>query len=749
MNAMGILFEWGVVFTGIELPSLPATAATAILAMLAGACGALLGVVDGASGRPTVTADRMTDAEGRARVFRLTLGLETITLDPGKPWVKADAYKWVTRGLMEAPQSYHVLPNGTVEINGEKIALDEPTATQRLEHELNKRHTSGIEARKPPAAMPPAPTPAGTTAPPNRVRFGVKLDHLGHLVVDCAGGSERMEVGLRGLTTLMQNGLMLRPASLHVDPLQRSIEIDGHRFECSEAGARGLQELLNEHYAPALKDAGSHLIEITQNPASATGFDIRFVTLHAGVRVQIKGHLAQDKLDVLQDSGRCDLLQHGILLKLSPPNLLIRRRRPDGGEEHIPELPDVAYRRVTAAQLQQLLNHPLIRRDSGSGEASTVASAPERTRELGEVWVTRSPQYPAGLWLECVEAHSGKAKGMAFTHHNLVELQQSGAFNPKLKVALSMDHRVLSILNPQTGQEDKVTVDATSSAADLVRAGQLLRAALKPRGAPLPESAPAPPPPCVGPLPAPEPSSAPVLPPSGGDLALTPPPLADLPPQPAPPVSQPHPEIAEAFAAAKPPAPEEPANANEDKGRPPEPLAEMAFSEADPARLNTAVFWSLVQPLDLSVQEVWLSLLHVFENRRFEVLNFNRAPIEDITELRSAGFYGFYLTHVDEQNVILVYACRGRHIEWGTRKCVLQPSLTAEAEEFPESALRGLAQDLEGNFVFVVSARYRAWVGSRAREYLPVCVRFATVEELLEHRNDYSFIWPQRVAASG
>jgi len=746
MNALGVLFEWGVLLAGPELSSLPASAVTAILAILASACSALFGVLDGAGRKPSVTADRMTDAEGRARVFRLALGGETITLDPGKPWIKADAYKWVTRGLIEAPQSYHVLPNGTVEINGEKIALDEPTATQRLEHELNKRHTIGIEARKPPAAMAPAPTPAGTTLPPNRVRFAVKLDHLGHLIVSCAGGAEHMETGLRGLTALMQNGLMLRPTNLHVDPLQRSIEIDGHRFECSESGARGLQELLNTRYAPSLRDAGGHLIEITQNPASATGFDIQFVTLQAGVRVQVKGHLAQDKLDVLQDSARCDLLRRGILLKLSPPSLLIRRRRPDGGEEHIPELPDVAYRRVTAAELQQLLNHPLIRRASGSGAASTAASAPEPTREWGEVRLTRSPQYPAGLWLECVEAHSGRVEGMAFTHHNLGELQRGGAFNPSLKVALSVDHRVLSILDPQTGQEERVAVDATSGESDLARAGQMLTAALKPPRAFLPKSAPAPPPSGAEVLPAPDPSSAPVSSPTGGDPRLAPLPRIDLLPQPALPVS-PNPEIPAAVQSANPPAPEQPAGANEANGRPPEPLADAGFSEADPARVNTAVFWSLVQPLGVSVQEVWLSLPHVFENRRFEVINFSRAAIEDMTELRSEAFYGFYLAHVDEQNVILVYACRGRHIEWGPHKCVLQPSLTAEAEEFPESALRGLAQDPEGNFVFVVSSRYKAWVGSRAREYLPVCARFLAIEELLEHDRDYSFIWPRRLVA--
>src|SRR6266571_2628384 len=53
----------------------------------------------------------------------------------------------------------------------------------------------------------------------------VTLDHLGHLMIGCVQGAERMETGLRGLSTIIQNGAMLKPASLHVDPLQRGVEI--------------------------------------------------------------------------------------------------------------------------------------------------------------------------------------------------------------------------------------------------------------------------------------------------------------------------------------------------------------------------------------------------------------------------------------------------------------------------------------------------------------------------------------------
>ena len=58
-------------------------------------------------------------------MFTLTLMGETVTLDPGKLWVKVDVHKWVTRDLMEAPPSFRVLANGAVEINGEKIALED------------------------------------------------------------------------------------------------------------------------------------------------------------------------------------------------------------------------------------------------------------------------------------------------------------------------------------------------------------------------------------------------------------------------------------------------------------------------------------------------------------------------------------------------------------------------------------------------------------------------------------------------
>jgi hypothetical protein len=151
--------------------------------------------------------------------------------------------------------------------------------------------------------------------------------------------------------------------------MQRSIEIDGVTYECNEAGAKKLEAALNAYYAPRAEERKAVAIEIKENLAASTGFDIHFRTTHAGVTHDIKGHLTQELLDVLQDPAKSDLIQPGIHLLLAPPNLLIRRRRPDMGEEKIPELPDVNLLRLTSRQLQQIFNHPLIRRGDGTAAA--------------------------------------------------------------------------------------------------------------------------------------------------------------------------------------------------------------------------------------------------------------------------------------------------------------------------------------------------------------------------------------------
>jgi hypothetical protein len=438
-----------------------------------GVAVAVLGITGAQSS--SVTAKRHLSPEGKPHHFTLSCADETVILEPGKPWPKTDTFKWVMRGLIEDPQSFHVLANGTVEINAERITLGDPEGATKLELQINKHHPPSL-AHKPPVI--PLHLADLESAESGKVHFRVKLDHLGHMMIECTRGSERAETGLRGLPTLVQSGFMIKPGMIHVDPLQRSIELDGVRFECNATGARQLEEALNLRYAPALKPDDSTQIIVRENAASATGFDIDFVTIQGGTRLHTKGHLSQDKLNVLQDPQRCDLLHPGIVLRLSPPNLLIRRRRPDGGEEAVPEVPDVSYLRAEAGQLQQILNHPLVRRRTDHEEQPSPAWTAQPATGLECIRVTHNSQNRLFLWLECHYA-GGKREGKAFTHHNVAELMHRGVFQHRLDISLSIDNHRLSILDLETREEQVITLSSTSVEDDLARASDLLTAALK------------------------------------------------------------------------------------------------------------------------------------------------------------------------------------------------------------------------------------------------------------------------------
>jgi len=734
----------------------------------------IIGVVSGGE-PPRVKADKEYDADGHARVFTLSLGEETLTLDPGKLWVHVDRHKWVTRGLIEEPQSFHVLRDGTVEINGEKIPLSDSEGIRKLEFEINKHHTPGL-AHKPAAASPASGVATAQTQDQNsgRVRFKVKVDHLGHLMIECHRGGERVETGLRGLSTLVQNGFMLKPKRVHLDPLQRAIEIDGIRFECNEPGARQLEDALNARYAATLKAGRECAIGIKENPASPTRFDIHFVTVRVGARFDVKGHMTQDQLDVLQDPAKCDLLQPGIVLKLSPPHLLVRRKRPDGGEERIPGLPDVYYLRVNAQQLEQFFNHPLIRRTDGATAEEALQASELHPEEILEMRVIRHPKDTMVLWLECETIQGGRFEWRAFTHHNVSELQHTELFLPHLDVTLSLDHRTLSILNTQTNQEEILTVDSQSSDEVLVTASRVLTNALKPAKPRLAASGsqtktgpqhayPAAPdeemasePASLEPTPAlprtgsltpgqaiGRPSATTQItseakkttgeaktPHTAAALAKSPPTSEET--KTSPPAKAPSPIHAEARDSVTPTGPQ------------PDAAILTLFSETDPLRVNTEIFQRLTARFGVPVQDARLSLPRVFQDRRFEIVCLGEQEIGSVMELRGEGFYGFYLSHISERRIDFVYACRGTHIEWGTDKCVLQPSVTAEAIEFKGSALLGLAQNRDNQFIFVVTPAYREWVKPHEQQCREAFAHFRTVNDLAAEPDSYAFLWPER-----
>ena len=162
--------------------------------------------------------------------------------------------------------------------------------------------------------------------------------------------------------------------------------------------------------------------------------------------------------------------------------------------------------------------------------------------------------------------------------------------------------------------------------------------------------------------------------------------------------------------------------------------------------INLEIFRRLGQHFGIAAQDVRLSLPCVFENRRFEIINFERRTIDSVMELRGEDFYGFHLSHVKEQKVVLVYACNGVHIEWGPDKCVLQPSVQAEPDEFKGSGLLGFAQDRNTQFVFVVQPAYMDWIKPRGKPYTDQLVHFITVAELAAAPDKYALIWPERPA---
>ena len=533
---------------------------------------------------------------------------------------------------------------------------------------------------------------------------------------------------MRGIATLIANGLIRKPDHYRVDPMQRAIEIDGVTFECNEMGAKRLEEALNTRYAPSLQGNKTAAIEIKENLAASIGFDIRFQAAYAGVAHEIKGHLSQELLDLLQDPLKCDLLQPGIHLLLSPPYLLIRRRRPDMGEEKIPELPDVNFLRCNAAQLQQVFNHPLMRKSAGAGGAPVLQTAGDPSVDVVQVRLARNPEDKVLLWLECVTSGGGTLPAKAFTHHNVAALQQSGVFLPHLDVHLSLDHRRLTIQNRETGQEETLTLDTQSPHEDLCHASRLLTNALKPRR-PRWE---------VGN----EQGVAVAIP--AGDLPAS----TGTKPAAGQPVAAPAREAAaiERNATAAAPGVVGISAATTASQPKLDPAIIELFRETDGVRINLEIFRRLGAWLGIAPQDVRLSLPFVFENRRFEVLSFEHQEITSVSQLRGVEFYGFYLSHLSEKKALLVYACNGMHIEWGPDKCVLQPTIKSEAEEYKGSVLLGMAQDKKHEFVFVVQPDFKKWIAPREMPYTEENLQFLPVADLAAAPDDYKFIWPERTA---
>jgi hypothetical protein len=674
----------------------------------------LMGVVS-ATPQNSVQVEVQRDSTGKPKVFLLRLGGEVVTLVPGISWTHTDRYKWGARGLVGEPQTFHVYPDGAVEINGERIDLSDPQCREKLQREVCK-HPVGTIAR----ALTPKPATGSQadSAAPKKVQFKVKLDRFGHLAIEYVMGTEHEETGLRGIQALITNGIMRKPQEFHVDIMQRYVEIDHIKFDCTETGAKKLEQALNSKYVARDSGGQAATIEIKENRGANTGFDIRFMTYRAGMPFEIKEHLSAEALEVLCDHTRCDLLQPDVHLRLSAPYLLIRKRRHDMGEDKIPGFPDVNYLQMTALELQKIFNHPAVLKSGESAFQKAAEISLRPSQKIVELRVTRNPVNKNQLWVYSVRSDGSTGEGKALTHHNISELQSAGLFQPNLDICLSLDNARLSILNKETKEEEGISIDVESFDEELAKASSMLTEALRTGEGTVKEQI------------------------SKPDDAIA---------------KNPGTSSCECRDADTKPnrlASEDtkPLQANfissaVQTALKPDPTIGTLFRETDPAHINREIFKALSALFEVEVQEAHFSLPRIFEDRRFEIISFYEGEIEDLMQLRGEDFCGFYLSHINDQKQVLVYACNGAHLEWGPDKCVLQHDSAAEAQDYPTNALLGLAQTMDEQLVFVVQRAFKEWVKPQENQYSDLMIHFCTVSDIAFAPDKYNLIWPEKQCA--
>jgi hypothetical protein len=226
------------------------------------------------------------------------------------------------------------------------------------------------------------------------MHFHVELDLRGQVHIHCLEGKKSLAtVGftVAGFNSLQEQGLMRKPGALAIGALHDWVEIDGElcSFEKGRNEAARLEQLLNERYLPEANLGHSRSVAFFHNVASATGFDIQYPCRVEGTVASHRYHLSQESLDLLQDPDHCGLLHKEIMVKLMPPNLVFKKKTPNGGEQYLLRSPDneveltdvfgsrkalllsepLNLMHLTPAELAAIFNHPVINRYA---KASTV-----------------------------------------------------------------------------------------------------------------------------------------------------------------------------------------------------------------------------------------------------------------------------------------------------------------------------------------------------------------------------------------
>ena len=360
----------------------------------------------GSSPRDQITigkAEVVTASGKAAEVFTMTLGGETINLLPLRNWSQLDVYKWRARGKLPGTPAGLEITSDHVKVTGETVSINEPGGTLKLQKLLNEwlALESGVfdlAGHKAHAAstwlQPTQPVQPEDGAP----HFHVELDREDQVHVHCLHGKRvvaTIGLNLPGFVSLFNEGLMHKPHSLKVGALHDWVELDGElfSFERGNNDASKLEQALNDRYlCTAAPGQGKDVVVFT-NSASSTGFDIQFPAKEGGVIQTRRRPLNEEALDLLMAAEKCSVLPKDLVIKLSRPYLIFRRKTADGGERSLDEGPEtivtvagdegevtmvdlskpVNYLRLSAVVLTAVLNHPAINQH---GRAAPPPSAP-------------------------------------------------------------------------------------------------------------------------------------------------------------------------------------------------------------------------------------------------------------------------------------------------------------------------------------------------------------------------------------
>ncbi len=353
-----------------------------------------------------------------AGIFTMTLGAETISLLPLRNWSQLDVYKWCPRGKLPGTPAGLEITFDHVKVAGETVLSGDPQGSAKLQRLLNEwlaleKGTFALAQKrtqpKPTSVDPDILQQAQNLLP----RFKVEPDKQGQVHVNCVLGKETLAtigLNLGGFNSLINQGLMHKPHSLKVGALHDWVELDGVlcSFERGNNDAGKLEKLLNERYLSIAALGQGKDVVVLPNAASSTGFDIQFAAKVGGTTGRHRRPLDEEALLLLQDQDKCGLLPKNLVIKLSRPNLILKRKTPDGGERYLNPRPEntvsvtgddgeltvidlskpVNYLHLSAVELTAVFNHPAINQH---GKAAPPPSRPEAQPRPLEVPAPQPP----------------------------------------------------------------------------------------------------------------------------------------------------------------------------------------------------------------------------------------------------------------------------------------------------------------------------------------------------------------------